>query len=559
MITLRHYQEAAIQAVIDSPHRRNILALPTGCGKTILGLSLASKLGARTLWIAHRDELISQPAEDIGYVSPEAKWGIVKAERNEAFAENVVFASVQTIQNPARLEVVKRSGAFGLVVADECHHATAPSWKRVLEGMGCFTTGGPRVVGLTATPEREDQAGLDAVFQAIAYQYHLHTAIQEGYLVPPTFARHKIEVDLDKVGTRAGDFKKEALDLALLRAGIVRSIVDAYQAHAVGRRAIAFVISIEQAEKTAEEFTARGIAATMISGETPTEIRRQRLRDFAADKYRVMVNCMVLTEGFNDPGVDAILNARPTKSKSLYIQCTGRGLRLHPNKVDCLVVDLVGLSRRHTLIQAPAIFGLEPEEREKRGPQAQRAEETEAEYWRRRLKSQLKGVAGMTRTRLNWLQARAGVFALPCGEFGTIVLRQDAELYTAEVVGRKGAPDREPLSAEPIPLELAQGIAEDYTRRVGAMKTITNKGGRWRSAPATPKQLAALKKWGVNPPEGVTKGLASDILTATMAASKGFEPATPKQLAALARLGVPHGDTVSKREAGRMLREAMGR
>jgi superfamily II DNA or RNA helicase len=549
-LPLRPYQTAAIDAVNCSPDRRVIAALPTGTGKTIMGLALARGRGARTLWLAHRDELISQPAQALRHVWPEVRSGVVKAERNDPGAR-FVFASIQTASRDKRLAGLVDSGRFDLVVADEAHHATAPSWRAVLEAVGCFRPDGPTLLGLTATPERSDQIAMDQVFESIAYQYHLNQAIDDGYLVAPSFVSESIRVNLDEIGTRAGDFKPGQLNVALMNAGIVRSIAGAFERHCQGRRTIAFVLSVEQARLVSEALNERGIRATWISGETPEDLRRQRLARFRRGEFVAMINCMVLTEGFDDPGVDCIMMARPTQSKTLYIQAVGRGLRIHPGKTDCLIVDLVGVSNRHTLIQAPAIFGLdqptvEPSE------QAAGTAETVIDYWRQRLSAQVTGVDATGRRALHWLTAREGVYALPCGQYGTVVMRQEDELYRVEVVGRKGAADREPLASEPVALELAQGIAEDYTRRVGGLR-FSDGGAGWRDQPATSKQLSALRKWKVDPPAGMTRGLASDILTATMAASKGYEPATQKQLAALHRLGVAHGDNLSKREAGRLL------
>lgn len=559
-ITLRPYQEEAIAAV-DAAHaagqQRVLMVLPTGTGKTITAEELAMQRGGRTLWTAHRDELIQQPVQSLRYVRPGAKYGVVKAERNEVHARDIVFASIQTIQKDQRLDSLTQAGSFDLVVIDEAHHSTAPSYRKVIQAVGCFDDNGPSLVGLTATPERTDQAALDEIFDAIAYQYHLGQAIADGYLVPPAFVAEKINVDLDKVGVRAGDFKPGELDVALMQAGVVKSVADAFEKHCTGRRTLIFVISVEQARLVSEEINRRGIPATWVCGETPIEIRRGAVRKFADGYYRALVNVMCYTEGFDDPGVESILVARPTKSKSLHVQMVGRGLRLHPGKTDCLMVDMVGVSKKHTLIQAPAIFGLaaEPGSPEERAAYDQiEGDDLKIDFWRQRLKTQVEGMTGGGRRRLNWLQAKQGVYALPCGSYGTIVLREVAEaMYAAEVVGRQDGPDIEPLANEPIPLELAQGIAEDYMRRVGEL-TLATTGARWRNQPATEKQLAALRKWGVDPPTGMTKGIASDIMTATLAAK--IEPATVRQLAALERLGVPHGGNLSKREAGRLIGQA---
>lgn len=556
----RPYQEEAIAAV-DAAHaagqQRVMMVLPTGTGKTFTAEELARRRGDRTLWIAHRDELIQQPAKSLRYIWPDAQHGIVKAELNQVGARDIVFASIQTIQSDKRLESLMRAGSFDLVVVDEAHHIFAKSYRKVIEVLGCMNVGGPNLLGLTATPERSDQGALDEVFDAIAYQYHLGQAISDGYLVPPAFVAEKINVNLDEVSIRGGDFAPGELNVALLQAGVVKSVTDALERHCTGRRTLIFMISVEQAKLTSEAINSRGMPAAWVCGETPIEIRRATVRKFAEGRYQTLVNVLCMSEGFDDPGIGAILVARPTKSKSLYVQMIGRGLRIHPGKTDCLMVDMVGVSKRHTLIQAPAIFGLaaahdSPEERQ--AYDAIEGDDVKLDFWRKRLEAQVEGMTGGGRKRLNWLQAKPGVYALPCGGYGTIVLRQvEGDTYVAEVVGRKDGPDREPLANEPIPLELAQGIAEDYMRRVGDL-VLSTTGARWRDQPATDKQLAGLQKWGVDPPAGMTKGLASDIMTATLAAK--IEPATVRQLAALARMGVSHGAHLSKREAGRLIGEA---
>ena len=162
-ILLRPYQEAAMDAFssrLAAGVQRGVINLPTGCGKTVTGLAIAKRMGLRTLWLAHRDELIEQPHRAIRAVWPDAATGVVKADRNELDAQ-VVFASIQTVSRPERLG--KLSG-YGLVVVDECHHAAAPSYRRVLEELGTFTKGGPPVLGLTATLESGDKLGVDCAF-----------------------------------------------------------------------------------------------------------------------------------------------------------------------------------------------------------------------------------------------------------------------------------------------------------------------------------------------------------------------------------------------------------
>jgi hypothetical protein len=141
-IALRPYQTMAIEAFLASQLRRKLIVLSTGMGKTITGLALARKMNTRTLWLAHREELITQPAKSLKLVWPEASSGIVKAELNQ-YMKQVVFASIQSAQQERRAAQLVDEG-FGLVVVDEAHHALSPGYVTLLDQLGCMTVGGPQ-------------------------------------------------------------------------------------------------------------------------------------------------------------------------------------------------------------------------------------------------------------------------------------------------------------------------------------------------------------------------------------------------------------------------------
>jgi superfamily II DNA or RNA helicase len=556
MIELRPYQKEAIKSFksyVQGEQKRGIVVFPTGCGKTIFGLSLAKQMGGRCLWLAHRDELITQPLKALKALWPSSNPGVVKADRNE-WAREFVFASVQTAWRDNRLEKLKN---FDLVVVDECHHAAAKTYKTILEGVGCFKKDGPPLLGLTATPERTDNFKLDDVFQSIVYQFQLRQAVESGYLVDVEMVQRSINIDLDNISSRGGDWAEGELDNALLEAGIVKEVCNAVDEHAKDKKAIIFTVSVKQAQLISQELLKRGYPSSWVAGILQTEKRRERLRKLGTGEITHLANCMVLTEGFDEPSVDCIIMARPTQSKSLYIQCVGRGLRIAPGKDRCTIIDMVGLSKKHTLIQAPVIFGLEAnlQEREKREtiddmPSAKHAHKL--------LLSQLKGVAPIERSALRWVPTRGGGYALNCGDGGTVILQVAKEHdWYVDVVHRTGSKGRERLTMDPIDLELAQGVAEDYVRRASAVY-LSNKSSKWRSAPATDKQIAALKKWKVRfDPDTITKGEASDLLTHASASSPRNDPATSKQIYVLRKMGIEFDpDSITKGEAGRLLSQA---
>jgi superfamily II DNA or RNA helicase len=133
----------------------------------------------------------------------------------------------------------------------------------------------------------------------------------------------------------------------------------------------------------AAAFAADGVPAASIDGETPLAERRALLAAYHRGDIRVVANCAVLTEGFDEPTIDCIVIARPTRSRALYVQCIGRGTRPYPGKADCLLIDMVGATTRHDLVTAAAVLRLPARQLAERGAvaaaEAQEAEQTRVE------------------------------------------------------------------------------------------------------------------------------------------------------------------------------------
>jgi len=542
MISPRPYQLeaiAAIRARLAAGDRRTLCGLPTGSGKTFTALMLAESMGATSvLWLAHRDELITQPMTAARQISPSRRLGVVKASRHEPDAD-YVFASVQTAWRTKRLAALAAK-SWDLVVVDEAHHANARTYREILEAVQ-----GP-VVGLTATPERSDGSALDEVFDSIAYRMDLLEAIRKAYLVPPSIVTHPIKVDLDKVAMSRGDFAQGALQHELMAAGIVDAVVQAWQAHAQGRKTIIFCVGVEQAQAIAEAVP----GCAWVSGKTPTGERRETLQALKDGRVSVIANCAVLTEGFDEPSIDCIIMARPTKSKPLYIQCVGRGLRLYPGKHDCKVVDMVGVTSRHTLMHAPVLFGKVAEEKvasPECDPNPFRDEIMSDDYWRQQYERQIQGLTRERRGHLRWVTVDGGM-ALAVGTAGTLLATAGEQGWTLVALAEG---QRKALANGYIGLELVQGLAEDYVRRAEA-SGLSNGGQAWRRDTATRKQLDLIAKHKLG--EAQTKGEAADLLTAHTATAWYNDPATSKQLYALRKRGVSIPEGATKGWAARCFR-----
>ena len=529
-ITARPYQEEAIAAVMAALARgvtRPLVSLPTGTGKTIVFAELLRRRAARGLILAHRDELIQQAADKVRMVWPDAGLGIVKAEMNEVHARTIV-ASVQTLARPRRLDMLTDELERGLfagediatIVVDEAHHATADTYVRVLSRLGSFGRrnggGSPLTLGVTATAMRADGTPLGDVWQEIVYAKDILPMIQAGYLCDLRAIAVHIEVDLDQVHVQHGDLKAGELDKALREAAAPAHAAEAYQKYAQGRTALVFTPSVEMAYEMADAFVQEGVAAEALDGETPLEERRAILRRFKAGETKVLANCAVLTEGFDEPRIDCIIVARPTKSRPLYVQMVGRGTRTFPGKTDCLVIDMVGNTRRHSLASMATLLGSEAAEvRMKEGESVLEAiarAEQEGLSLEVRGKLVAQAVDLFSSREMQWVMAAPNAYLMDVGDGAVIAIRSDdLERWSVDYITR----DRTvtPLAAG-LDLGYAQGTGEDFARTTPA--TLVRRDAPWRGLPASPKQIDALRRWKVDLTRhpGLTRGKASDLLTA---------------------------------------------
>jgi ATP-dependent helicase IRC3 len=513
-IALRDYQEEAIEAIINAEMdgiTRPLVALPTGTGKTVVFSHLIDQRPGRALVLAHRDELIRQAVDKLLLVNPDFEIGVVKAEQNEVSAP-VVVASVQTLCRQNRLDQLAPD--FASVIVDEAHHAVADSYQRILERIGSFDPGGPLTIGFTATPERSDKVGLAQVWQQIVYQKSLLEMITGGYLCDLRAIRITLKADLDQVHTRHGDFVDSELESVMLAANAPQHVVQAYQQHVPGRKALVFTPTVQLAYDMVKGFREAGITAEGLDGTTPQEERRDLLRRMHSGETKVVANCAVLTEGFDEPSIDCIIVARPTKSKPLYIQMVGRGTRTYPGKSDCLILDVVGVTKRHSIITASEIFDLDLRSRSVK----------EAVAWQeqreRVLTERASGVFGgqlvaqevqlFGSRPMKWTQTRQGAWVLGLGNGFVRLTPVDVDRWDVHFQEAGGAVG---LLRSGLPLGYAQGVAEDFARKQGA-GGLLKPDARWRNEPASDKQLNWLWWKRVPVRAGLTKGEAYDLIAA---------------------------------------------
>lgn len=333
---LRPYQEEAVRAINDkwNEWQRELLVLPTGCGKTVVFNVIANQRPGKTLILAHRDELIEQ-ARDKYFKMFGDNPGKIKAMENDI--RPVTVGSVQTM---CRRDY---SGKFDTVIVDEAHHAISPSYKAVLDQFP-----EAKVLGVTATPDRGDKKSLARYFDGIAYEYKLKTAVSEGYLVPIMAKTIPLEIDMTQVKVSLGDF--EVGSIAETLEPYLPKIAESIKVHASARKTVVFcpLISI------AQELAGMIPGAKEVNGNS--QDRKEVLEWFdQAGPGAVLCNAMLLTEGWDCPSCNCVVVLRPTKIRSLYCQMVGRGTRLHPGKDNLLILDFLWLTHKHNLCRPASL------------------------------------------------------------------------------------------------------------------------------------------------------------------------------------------------------------
>jgi len=366
-VRLRPYQQELIDGMMrewKAGHRRIAAVMATGGGKTPTAITVAEMSLARgrpVLWIAHRTELIDQAIDKAQQVAPGRRIGRMQGRVKQYRAELVV-ASIQTASTQGSIAMLK-SRIWGLIIIDETHHVVADTYVRLLRELGAYEPDGPLVLGVTATLDRSDGRALGAVFESVVSpQIGLIDLIRAPapgpYLVPPRGVRVRIaELDLDRVKRTAGDYNSGALGAAMSAAMAPKRIVEAWQEHALGRPTVAFLPSVALSIEQAQTFNDHGIAAVHLDGTTPAADRADALDRFRRGELTVLCNVGLFTEGTDLPSIACVVLGRPTSSGSLYQQMVGRGLRLHPGKRDCVVLDVTGVTGRHKLATLASLGG----------------------------------------------------------------------------------------------------------------------------------------------------------------------------------------------------------
>ena len=497
---LRPYQAEAMASIFkewngneDKPSvNKTLLVLPTGCGKTIVFSKVIEECvrqGKRVLVLAHRGELLDQAADKL------AKATNLKCAKEKASDTclnswfRVVVGSVQTLMQDKRLNKFS-SDYFDTIIIDEAHHCISNSYQKILNHFD-----GAKVLGVTATPDRGDMKNLGSVFESLAYEYTLPKAIKEGYLSPIKALTIPLKLDLSSVSQQAGDFKVSEIGSAL--DPYLEQIAEEMVKHCFDRKMVVFLPLISTSQKFVKILNEKNFKAVEVNGNSQN--RAEILSDFDNDKYNVLCNSMLLTEGWDCPSVDCIVVLRPTKVRSLYSQMVGRGTRLYPQKEHLLLLDFLWHTENHELCH-PAHLICENDEVAKKMTENIEKEEMPIDIEEAEQKASEDVIAS----------------------------REEALAKKLEELKK-----RKKKLVDPLQFEMSIQ-AEDLVNYVPAFG--------WQMAPASTKQLKALEKHGIFPDEVDNAGKAN-LLLDRLNTRRQEGLTTPKQIRFLEGRGFNHVGT----------------
>ena len=534
---LRNYQQEALDAMLKAERsgiKKQLVVLPTGAGKTVLfaHLPIVRNDSLPMLVLAHRTELLQQAKNKIESMNPELSVGIEKAE-SKAGKADVVVASVQTLGrgNSNRIEGFEQD-YFKTIIIDEAHHAAASSYQKILNYFNS-----DYVLGVTATPQRSDSVRLVDTFDEIVYYKSIEDLINDGWLCPLIGYRVKTDTDISDVEITNGDYRQEQLAEAIDNPTRNTCIVNAFLDLASDKKTVIFAANIAHARNLATSFAAQTrTEVRVVLGETPDEEREQILKDFKSGKVQVIINVGVLTEGFDEPSIQAIILARPTRSTLLYTQIVGRGTRLNEGKPNCMIIDIADATKGKKPVSLPTLLGLPPDF----DLQGQSFTEVAKEF--EKLKDFCPGMATQVLnpedirnsykeinlfmppppnpaiveySKFVWAEIGPEQFQLNLSNIDSMQIYYDAlGRWVAQIKARSGDKYIYTPIGHAANLRTVFARTDEWIRKNRPMTiTLIDADALWRKDSPTDKQIKMLRRIGVPITSELTKGMASQIIS----------------------------------------------
>ena len=410
-----------------------------------------------------------------------------------------------------------------------CHHSSSPQWRTVLTHFGLTEPGGSILsLGLTATPNRSDGAGLRQNFDEIVFDMGIREGIESGYLVDLRGIRVNTKTNLDKVHTRAGDFAEDELADAVNTIERNAIIVKEWMAAANGLKTVVFTVDIQHAVDLAAAFTKCSVQAEAIWGSDPE--RKSKLYRHRTGQITVLCNCAVLTEGYDDPGIKCIVLAKPTKSALLFTQMIGRGTRIDDGKEYTLILDVVDNTKKHSVVTVPSLLGM-PANLDLKGKSVIKAKEQFERVAKEFPSADLSGVLSLS--NLDSIAENISLFQVnyppEISKLSELGWRKDGDGYMLAIKRDLitiqkdlrdeyqivGSLDGQKITLTAQNLSGAFNIADGLVS--GEYVKLLQREARWHKDAPTEKQLSLARILKLAVPVGATKGMVSAAIDAKRA------------------------------------------
>ncbi|WP_042355663.1 DEAD/DEAH box helicase family protein [Bacillus rubiinfantis] len=348
-----------LNRTLEEEYPKALVVMATGLGKTYLAGFFAKKF-KKILFIAHREEILSQAKQSFATIMPDKQFGIYNGKMKQRHAD-AIFASIYTLSMKTHLEQFD-SDEFDLIIVDEFHHAAADSYKRALDYFQ------PQfLLGITATPERNDNKDVYAICDGnVAYRVDFLEAIQREWLAPFSYYGVYDDTDYSQITWLGNRYDEEELLQAQLKEDLAEKILTAWK-NKKQTKTLAFCSSIKQANFLSGYFNRHGFRTIDLHSQQMRVSREQAIQQLRDGELEAIFTVDLFNEGVDIPSVDTLLFVRPTESLTVFTQQIGRGLRLFPGKESCVIIDLIGNYRNADV--KLSLFDTQPSEGKSRNIQ----------------------------------------------------------------------------------------------------------------------------------------------------------------------------------------------
>lgn len=346
MIKLRDYQNESVDLLSNGfrKHKRIVLCLPTGAGKTVVFSEIvrrAAERGTKTIVLTDRTELFKQTIKSLGRIGVAVEE--ISPNKKNTYLDAVIYVGmVETLKRRKELlEFLNPS----LLIIDEAHKGNFTSILESFENT--------RVIGATATPKGKHFA---KYYTEIIQNIDVPELVEQGFLID--CKPFQMQDDFSDLQTKAGEFTSDSLNLHFNKPQLYDGVIENWKKFANDKKTICFNVSIKHTIAVNQAFLDAGISSEYVTSKTNKEDRERILKAFTNGHFKVLNNCGILTTGYDEPSIECVIMNRATKSLPLWLQCVGRGSRLYPNKNEFILLDFGGNHTRLGMWNEPRTWSL---------------------------------------------------------------------------------------------------------------------------------------------------------------------------------------------------------